>query len=57
MDIRATDGDEVGLERSDVDVEGTIKLKGGSEGAYNLSDEMVEGGVGRARCRTCRQMS
>ena len=51
MGIRAMDGDEVGLEVSDVGVEGTIETEGGSEGGYNLSDEMVEGGVGRARCR------
>ena len=42
---------EVGLEVRDVGVEGTIETEGSSEGGYNLSDEMVEGGVCRARCR------
>ena len=36
------------MERSDVDVEGTIKTEGGSEGGDNLSDEAIEVGVGRA---------
>ena len=42
------DGDEVGLERSDVDVEGTIETEESSEGGDNLSDEAIEVGVGRA---------
>jgi len=40
--------DEVGLELSDVDVEGTVETEGGSEGGDNLSDEAVKVGVGRA---------
>merc|ERR1711981_283016 len=39
-------GDEVGLELSDIDVEGTIESEGGSKGGDNLGDESVEVGVG-----------
>jgi len=39
-------GDEVGLELSDIDVEGTIESEGGSKGRDNLGDESVEVGVG-----------
>jgi hypothetical protein len=41
-------GDEVGLELSDVNVEGTVEPKGGGEGGDNLGDEAVEVGVGGA---------
>merc|ERR1719162_438420 len=41
-------GDKVGLELSDVHVEGTIETKGGSEGGDDLSDEAVQVGVGWA---------
>jgi len=37
--------DEVGLELSDIDVEGTIESEGGSKGRDNLRDESVEVGV------------
>jgi len=37
---------QVGLELSDIDVEGTIESEGGSEGGDNLSDESVQVGVG-----------
>ena len=37
---------QVGLELSDIDVEGTIESEGGSEGGDNLGDESVEVGVG-----------
>jgi len=40
--------DEVGLELSDINVQGTVETKGGSEGGDNLGDEAVEVGVGRA---------
>ena len=39
-------GDEVGLELSDVDVEGAVESEGGSEGRDNLGDESVQVGVG-----------
>jgi len=39
-------GDEVGLELSHIDVEGTIESEGGSEGGDNLGDESVEVSVG-----------
>merc|ERR1711981_801920 len=39
-------GDEVGLELSDIDVEGTIESEGGSKGGDDLGDESVEVGVG-----------
>lgn len=39
-------GDQVGLEFSDIDVEGTIESEGGSQGRDNLSDESVQVGVG-----------
>jgi len=38
---------EVGLELGDIDVEGTVETKGGSQGGDDLSDETVEVGVGR----------
>jgi len=38
--------DEVGLELSNIDVEGTIESEGGSEGGDNLGDESVEVSVG-----------
>jgi hypothetical protein len=41
-------GDEVGLELSDVDVEGTIETKGGGEGRDNLGDQTIEVGVSGA---------
>jgi len=37
---------EVGLELSDIDVEGTIESEGGGQGGDNLGDESVEVGVG-----------
>merc|ERR1719281_2347587 len=40
--------DEVGLELSDVDVEGTIEAEGSGQGGDDLSDEAVEVGVGGA---------
>merc|ERR1719443_962162 len=39
-------GHQVGLELSDIDVEGTIESEGGSERGDNLSDESVQVGVG-----------
>ena len=39
-------GDEVGLELSDINVEGTVESKGGGEGGDNLGDESVQVGVG-----------
>merc|ERR1719273_643208 len=39
---------QVGLELSDIDVEGTIESEGGSEGRDDLSDDSVEVGVGWA---------
>ena len=39
-------GDEVGLELSDINVEGTIESEGSSQGGDNLGDESVEVGVG-----------
>jgi len=41
-------GDEVGLELSHIDVEGTIESEGGSQGGDNLRDESVQVGVGGA---------
>jgi hypothetical protein len=41
-------GDEVGLELSHVDVEGTVETEGGGKGGNNLRDETVEVGVGGA---------
>jgi hypothetical protein len=38
--------DKVGLEFSDINVEGTIESEGGSEGGDNLSNESVQVGVG-----------
>merc|ERR1712006_62344 len=40
--------DEVGLELSDVNVEGTMETEGGGQGGDDLSDEAVEVGVGGA---------
>jgi len=40
--------DQVGLELSDIDVEGTIESEGGSQGGADLGDEAVEVGVDRA---------
>ena len=39
-------GDEVGLELSNIDVEGTVESEGGSQGGDNLSNESVQVGVG-----------
>ena len=39
-------GDQVSLELSDIDVEGTVESEGGSEGGDNLSDESVQVSVG-----------
>jgi len=39
-------GDQVGLELSDIDVEGTIESEGGGQRGDNLSDESVQVGVG-----------
>merc|ERR1712051_782295 len=41
-------GHQVGLELSDIDVEGTIESEGGSEGRDDLGDQSVEVGVGGA---------
>ena len=38
--------DQVGLEFSDIDVEGTIESEGGGKGGDNLRDESVQVGVG-----------
>lgn len=38
--------DEIGLELSDIDVEGTIESQGSGEGRDNLSNESVQVGVG-----------
>jgi len=37
--------DEVGLEFSDINVQGSIESKGGSEGGNNLSNKSVKVGV------------
>merc|ERR1719376_1460487 len=47
-EVDAGVGDEVGLELSDIDVEGTIEAEGGSEGGDDLGDKTVEVGVGGA---------
>merc|ERR1711937_809375 len=39
-------GHQVGLELSDIDVEGTVESEGGSEGRDNLGNESVQVGVG-----------
>jgi len=39
-------GDKVGLEFSDINVEGTIESEGGGEGRDNLGDQSVKVGVG-----------
>jgi len=39
-------GHQVGLELSDIDVEGTIESEGGSEGGDDLGDQSVQVGVG-----------
>jgi hypothetical protein len=39
-------GDQVGLELSDVHIEGTVEPEGGGEGGDDLGDESVEVGVG-----------
>ncbi len=44
MDSRV--GHQVGLEFSNIDVEGTIESEGGSQGGDDLSDESVQVGVG-----------
>jgi hypothetical protein len=41
-------GDQVSLELSDIDVEGTVESEGGGQGGDNLSDQSVEVGVGGA---------
>jgi len=41
-------GDKVGLEFSDINVEGTVESEGGGEGGDDLGDESVEVGVGGA---------
>jgi len=38
--------DQVGLELSDIDVEGSIETKGGSQGRDDLGDQSVQVGVG-----------
>jgi len=38
--------DQVSLELSDIDVQGTIESEGGSKGRDDLSDESVQVGVG-----------
>lgn len=38
--------DQVGLEFSDIDVEGTIETEGGSQGGDDLGDKSVQVGVG-----------
>merc|ERR1719376_885391 len=47
-EVDAGVGHEVGLELSDVDVEGTVEAEGGSQGGDDLGDEAVEVGVGGA---------
>jgi hypothetical protein len=37
---------QIGLEFSDVDVEGTVESEGGGQGGDNLSDKSVQVGVG-----------
>ena len=39
-------GHQVGLELSQIDVEGTIEPEGGGDGGHDLSDQPVEVGVG-----------
>ena len=39
-------GDQVGLELCQVDVEGTVEPERGSDGAYNLTNQSVQVGVG-----------
>ena len=41
-------GHQVGLELGKINVQGTIKSQGCSDGGYNLTDQTVEVGVGRA---------
>jgi len=41
-------GHQVGLELSQINIEGTIKTKGGSDGGDNLANQPVEVGVGGA---------
>jgi len=38
--------DQIGLEFSDIDIEGTIETEGGGKGGDNLSDKSVQVGVG-----------
>ena len=44
-EVDAGVGNEVGLELGEVDVEGTVKAEGGSDGADDLSNDAVEIGV------------
>jgi len=39
-------GHQVGLELGQVNIEGTVKAEGGSDGGHNLSDQPVEVGIG-----------
>ena len=41
-------GHQVGLELSQIDVEGTIEAEGGGDGANDLGDQTVQIGVGWA---------
>ena len=43
MDTRI--GHQVGLELSEIHIEGSIKAKGGSDRGHNLSNETIEVGV------------
>ena len=44
-EVNAGGGDEVGLELSHIDVEGTVESKGGSQGRNDLGDQSVKVGV------------
>ena len=54
-------GHQVGLELSQVDVEGAVEAEGGRDGGHDLADQTIEVGVGgandcrRRRCRPRRE--
>ena len=47
-EVDAGVGHQVGLELSDIDVEGTIETEGGGQGGDDLSDQPVQVGIGGA---------
>jgi hypothetical protein len=46
-EMNPREGDQVGLELVQVDVEGTVESERGGDGRNNLGDESVQVGVGR----------